>query len=77
MNAIRNHFDFPFDTMAWFQLDGERIQIECFQDSKILTLMHSNHNCVGKPAASITEITQACDAGAVSRQLTGDSVMQT
>ena len=27
--------------------------------------MHSNHICVGKPAAITTEITQACDAGAV------------
>ena len=63
--SIRNYFDLPADAMAWFQLDGEPIQMECFQDPEILDLVHANHSCVGKPAGSTTEITQACDAGAV------------
>ena len=51
--------------MAWFHLDGEPNQIECFQDPEILDLVHANHISVGKPAGSTTEITQACNAGVV------------
>lgn len=59
MRAIRSHIDFAADAMAWFQLDGEPIQLEYLQDSEIIDLMRVNHTCVGKqPAVSITEITQ-------------------
>ena len=38
-------------------------------DSKIpifwINYLHASHICVGKPAGSTAEITQACDAGAV------------
>ena len=51
--------------MAWFQLDGEPIKIACFQDPNILDQLHARSICVGKPAGSTTEITLACDAGAV------------
>ena len=42
--------------MTWFRLDGEPIQIECYQDPEI---------CMGNPAGSTTDITQACNAGAI------------
>ena len=69
VQAIRTHFDFAEDAMAWFQLDGESLQNECFQDPDNLDQLLSSHICVGKPAGSTTDITHACDAGAVFKGL--------
>lgn len=48
---------------AWYQLDGEAVQIECFTDPFIQKLLEENHISVGKLPASTTMVLQACDAG--------------
>mmetsp|Transcript_32984 Transcript_32984/g.45233 ORF Transcript_32984/g.45233 Transcript_32984/m.45233 type:complete len:589 (-) Transcript_32984:104-1870(-) len=64
VSDLRRLRNLPDDSMAWFQLDGEAIQIECYrQGSNTLQLMTEHNIVIGKPAASTTEITQPCDAG--------------
>jgi len=60
LKALRN---LPFESMTWFQLDGEAVQIECYQSSEMLQTLCDNHVVVGKPAASTTQISQPCDIG--------------
>ena len=61
---LRQLRSLPEDSIAWFQLDGEAIQIECYQGvNNMLDLMTQHHIVVGKQAGSTTEITQPCDAG--------------
>jgi transposase len=55
--------DLPPDALAFFQLDGEKKQIECFEDPALLKLLEQNHIIVGKPPASTTATTQPCDCG--------------
>jgi hypothetical protein len=63
--ATRDHFDLPADETAWFQLDGEPIQIKIFEDADMLAQLDAAHIVVGKPPGSTTEITQPCDRGKV------------
>ena len=49
LKAFRN---LPFESITWFQLDGEAIQIECYQSANMLEALRENNNVViGKPAA--------------------------
>lgn len=52
-----------FDEIAWFQLDGEPIQIECFKSPDVIEHFNDLNIVVGKPPASTTEATQAADRG--------------
>ncbi len=49
------------DTLAWFQLDGEPCQIACYKQAEMQQHLHKCFIAVGKPPASTTELTQACD----------------
>ena len=51
------------DSPAFFQLDGEPKQMECFQSPELLELLRANCVIVGKPPASTTATTQPCDGG--------------
>lgn len=50
-------------TDAWFQLDGEAVQIEIFKTKNMQNLLAENKIHVGKPPGSTTAITQPCDYG--------------
>jgi hypothetical protein len=60
---LRTAWDLAIDAPAWFQLDGEAIQIAPFKDPA--TVEHFGNYCIicGKPPASTTEVTQPCDCG--------------
>jgi len=64
IKAFRN---LPIHALTWFQLDGEAIQIECYQSPEMIQLLNENFVVVGKPAASTTEISQPCDIGDCSK----------
>jgi len=49
------------DEGAWFQLDGEPIQIKVYEDNAVLSALNEHNITVGKLPASTTEVTQACD----------------
>jgi hypothetical protein len=51
------------ESISWFQLDGEAIQIRCYQSQDVLKNLSEQHIVVGKSAASTTQITQPCDIG--------------
>jgi hypothetical protein len=55
----------PSNSIAWFQLDGEPLQIQCYQENSILEILEESFIIVGKPPASTTEISQPCDRGNV------------
>lgn len=63
VNELRRVHELPEDAVAWYQLDGEEIQIRCYQDPTLLRELAANHICVGKPPGSTTEVTQPCDRG--------------
>jgi hypothetical protein len=48
-----------------FQLDGEPLQIQCYQENSILEILEESFIIVGKPPASTTEISHTCDRGNV------------
>jgi hypothetical protein len=48
---------------AWFQLDGEAIQIDIYKSQQVQNILEENKIHVGKPPGSTTAITQPCDAG--------------
>ncbi|KAJ1395080.1 hypothetical protein B484DRAFT_407692 [Ochromonadaceae sp. CCMP2298] len=60
---LRTVWGLPVDAPAWFQLDGEAIQIAPFKEKS--TVEHFANYCIicGKPPASTTEVTQPCDCG--------------
>jgi hypothetical protein len=60
---LRTAWVLTIDAPAWFQLDGEAIQIAPFKDPA--TVEHFGNYCIicGKPPASTTEVTQPCDCG--------------
>ena len=49
--------------IAFFQLDGEKVQVECFNHPDCLKILNDNYITVGKPPASTTATTQPCDCG--------------
>lgn len=63
ISLIKKHHQIDATSLAWFQLDGEALQIAPFNDSTILQVFHANNITVGKPPASTTSITQPCDVG--------------
>ena len=54
-------FDFDPATLTWFQLDGEPVQIEVYNDPEMIQKLHDQNIVIGKPSASTSEITQPCD----------------
>lgn len=60
---IKAHRNLSNDSVAWFQLDGEAVQIECYKSPAVLKILSDQHVVVGKSAASTTQITQPCDIG--------------
>lgn len=63
VKSQRRHYKLNDDSSAFFQLDGEMTQIQCFQNTAMIKLMEDNHVTVGKPPASTTSTTQPCDVG--------------
>ena len=63
VEATRAHYDLQSDTLAWFQLDGEPKQMECYSKSELLDVLEEHNIAVGKPPASTTSTTQPCDVG--------------
>ena len=49
------------DNMAFWQIDGENVQIQALFDLDIRKLLKENNIKVGKSSASTTEIEQECD----------------
>jgi hypothetical protein len=62
---IRSTYELPDDAMAWFQQDGEPMQIKCYEAEAMQTHMSESNIAVGKPPAATTEFTQGCDNGCV------------
>jgi hypothetical protein len=60
---IRRNNNLPDNSTAWYQLDGEDVQIKCYKDQNMLNYLEENNIVIGKPSASTTAITQPCDAG--------------
>ena len=60
---VRERFGHKEDELAFFSLDGEPVQIECYSDEELLAELKANHIVVAKPAGSTTEISQAYDRG--------------
>ena len=54
-------FDFDPATLTWFQLDGESVQIEVYNDPEMIQKLHDQNIVISKPSAFISEITQPCD----------------
>jgi hypothetical protein len=59
----RYHKQLNPESLAWYQLDGEPIQIKVFEDKDVLAMLNAHSIVVGKPPASTTAITQPCDSG--------------
>jgi hypothetical protein len=53
------------NSATWYQLDGEEMQIRCYEDISMLSVLENNNIIIGKPSGSTTEITQPCDRGNV------------
>jgi hypothetical protein len=49
------------DAITWFQLDGEPVQINVYEDPEVLAALEAHNVVIGKPPASTTSITQPCD----------------
>ena len=62
IQCVRNVYELP-DQLAWLQLDGEPIQIKCFEEPEVLKVMEVNNTTVSKLPASTTEASQPCDRG--------------
>jgi transposase len=62
-NALRSSYGLDPHSPAWYQLDGENVQIKCYEDGEILKELETNNIIIGKPSGSTTEITQPCDRG--------------
>lgn len=63
VKALKRYNELDESEEAWFQLDGEAVQIYPFFEDRILKLMKENKINVGKPPAATTSITQPCDVG--------------
>ena len=66
LNLKRMH-SLTANDASWYQLDGEEIQIRCYEGMGMLNLLETNNIIIGKPSGSTTEITQPCDRGNVSK----------
>ena len=51
VQEIRRKYNLPFDCIAWFQLDGEPVQLICFADPELQLLLKLHNIAVGKPAS--------------------------
>jgi len=60
---IKDKFKLPDNTLSYYSLDGEPVQIKCFSDPQVLDTFEKNSVVVVKPPASTTAATQPCDAG--------------
>jgi hypothetical protein len=60
----RDHFNcLSSESLAWFQLDGEPVQIQCYTDKSVIKTLEDHRIVVGKPPGSSTAATQPCDRG--------------
>ena len=62
---IKKIYNLADDALTFLQLDGEPVQIKCYEAASMQTSMAENNVVVGKGPASCTEIYQACDAGTI------------
>ena len=58
---IKTAYHLSNDEITWFQLDGEPVQIECYEFPSVLEALDESAIIVGKPPASTTATTQPCD----------------
>jgi hypothetical protein len=63
VNNVRAANNLTKDTPAWFQLDGEDIQIQIYEDDAMRRVLEAENIIIGKPSGSTTEKTQPCDCG--------------
>ena len=54
-------FDFDPETLTWFQLDGEPVQIEACNDPEMISKLHDQNIVIGKPSVATSEIMQTYD----------------
>lgn len=64
VKTLRNIFHYNESIEAFYQLDGEPIQIECFIKESIQKILKDNSIVVGKLPASTSMLTQPADVGA-------------
>jgi hypothetical protein len=64
-NDIRDVNGLPRDACCELAEDGEAKQIKVYEDPIIIELLKNNYIVIGKPPASTSAITQACDARGV------------
>lgn len=62
---LRCTYDLSDEVPAYFNLDGEDVQIKPFKSPAIQALCKEMNIIIGKPPASTTSISQPCDAGKV------------
>jgi hypothetical protein len=62
---LRIRFDISNDVPVYFCLDGEDTQLKPLKSDEIVKLCKEHNIIIGKPPASTTSVTQACDAGPV------------
>jgi len=67
VREIRKAKGYEEDSWAYLLLDGEDAQIKVYQDMHLREVLEKEHIILGKPAASTSEITQACDRQDVFR----------
>ena len=63
IKRIKATYNLPDDSEAWFQLDGEAVQIYPYFNERLFNMLKSNLAHVGKLPAATTSITQPCDVG--------------
>lgn len=63
VQLTRKTMGLPEDSQAWFQLDGEAVQIKPYSGGVMLEQMKAANITVGKLPASTTAATQPCDVG--------------
>ena len=64
----RTLWDLDESKQAWFQLDGEPVQLAVFSDIEVRDKLTTAGIIAGKPPASTSAITQPCDAGNIFKQ---------
>jgi transposase len=62
---LRCRYNIPNDVPVYFCLDGEDTQLKPLKTAEIVELCKEHNIIIGKPPASTTSITQACDAGKI------------
>jgi hypothetical protein len=63
VQAVRRKRGLLDSSPAFLQMDGESIQIQCYEDPEVLAVLELNNIVIGKGPASTSSKTQAADAG--------------